>query len=159
MFWSCKFARPTKRRLSNTAEASRACENCSRSRVRPIRNSRPERDSLEFAVISGEVEEVVRERWYQTIPEQYRAREEGESRSDSNRHLLSDLMLPPSPKPILDKFFQRFERHLTQDQLRARNKFVSNRVERAPAAPPPSKRKRAKPSLALPSELPATASN
>jgi hypothetical protein len=112
-------------------------------------------------VISGEVEEMVRERWYQTIPEQYRAREEGESRNGSNRHLSSALMLPPPAKSILDKFFQRFERHLTQDQLRARNKFVSNRVERAPAAPPPSKRnrKRAKPSLALPSELPATASN
>ena len=112
-------------------------------------------------MISGEVEELIREAWFRSIPVQFRAREEGESRNGSNRHLSSALMLPPPPKPILDRFFQRFERHLTQDQLRARNKFVSNRVERAPAAPPPSKRKRkrAKPSLALPSELPAIASN
>jgi hypothetical protein len=114
-------------------------------------------------VISGEVEELVREAWFRSIPVQFRAREEGESRNGSNRHLSSALMLPPPPTPILNRFFQRFERHLTQDQLRARNKFVSNRVERVPAAPPPppppSKRKRAKPSLTSPSELPATASN
>ena len=110
-------------------------------------------------MISGEVEELLREAWFRSIPVQFRAGEEGESRNGSNRHLSSALMLPPPPKPILDRFFQRFERHLTQDQLRARNKFVSNRVERVPAAPPPSKRKRAKPSLASPSELPATASN
>ena len=111
-------------------------------------------------MISGEVEELVREAWFRSIPVQFRAREEGESRNGSNRHLSSALMSPPPPKSILDRFFQRFERHLTQDQLRARNKFVSNRVERVPAAPPPpSKRKRAKPSLALPSELSATASN
>ena len=112
-------------------------------------------------MISGEVEELIREAWFRSIPVQFRAREEGESRNGSNRHLSSALMLPLPPTPILNRFFQRFERHLTQDQLRARNKFVSNRVERVPAAPSPSpsKRKRAKPSLVLPSELPATASN
>jgi hypothetical protein len=125
----------------------------------PPTKGRPERDSLEFDVSSGEVEELLREAWFRSIPMQFRAREGGESRNGSNRHLSSALILPPPPKPILDRFFQRFERHLTQDQPRARNKFVSNRVERVPAAPPPSKRKRAKPSLTSPSELPATASN
>ena len=145
MHWSSLPRRPTKRKLSDTTHASRACKTA-------LGAAFDRGDE-----IRGEVEELIREAWFRSIPVQFRAREEGESRNGSNRHLSSALMLPPPPKPILDRFFQRFERHLTQDQLRVRNKFVSNRVERVPAAP--SKRKRAKPSLALPSELPATASN
>ena len=86
----------------------------------PIRNGRPGRDLLEFAVISGEIEEIVRERWYQTIPEQYRNDGRDRDGYHQHAHLSSAIILPPPPRQILDRFYAAVsaKMHLTQAQLR-----------------------------------------
>jgi hypothetical protein len=44
-------------------------------------------------MISDEVSDLMRERWHQTIPEQYRARERRSGQDEQNRHLSSAIIL------------------------------------------------------------------
>ncbi len=104
-------------------------------------------------VISDATFDLMRERWRETIPEQYRFNEKttrtdrrGRSiQPEANRHLSSAIILPVPPKPLC-RWFWCFERHITEQQKAA--KYAPRNGRHVQHTPPQQRdHRRATPSL------------
>ena len=103
-------------------------------------------------MISEATEELMRAHWYQAIPEQYR--NTGKDRRSGTRHISSAIIAPPPPRCLMDRFFASIRMHLTEKQLKAKLAHGNRVMVHKPFVPPPSKRRRNKPSLAsVPAEI------
>ena len=61
-------------------------------------------------MISDELQEKVREAWYQAIPEQYR---------NTGKERKADYSTGDHPAALRERWLSMIEPHLTKDQLRA----------------------------------------
>ena len=83
-------------------------------------------------MISDSTFDLMREAWFQSIPEQYRLNDKAVRtdikgrgvQSECCRHLSSAIILPPPPRIMLERFFENIfaARHVSIRQLNMKHK-------------------------------------